>query len=246
MSRKDDWLDNWQTEYSDPADPLKLRFRTFVDGSAATSFMTNGGRQEWTMRFVPEDNGMRIWMTLLTQERIPGGYVVQQCLRLGSDIGFGFRGSVAHTPFLSELLMQLLGNANGTMTWMRSDGKWLPFPVPFTRYHTAAGQGVYEDSCGQIDQGLIVRESAPRDKAPASYWRDVAPDATWKTWSAALYWERSAFVSNRHPADCIHAGVDFGPLDAGEARTIQGKFYWLEGTKDDVLATWEKEWLNHH
>ena len=152
---------------------------------------------------------------------------------------------MARTPFLSELLMQALGNANGTMTWARREGKWSPFPVPFTRYHTVAGNGLYRDSSGLIDNGLIVRESAPRDRAPASYWPSAAPGAAWETWSAGLYWERTAYISNRHPADCIHAGVDFGPMEAGGSRTVQGKFFWIEGGKDDLLAVWEKEFDAH-
>jgi hypothetical protein len=190
---------------------------------------------------VPEENGVRIWMTLKTHEPLPGAFILQQCLRFTSGIGYGFNRTVAAVPFLSELYMQALGHANGTMTWVRKGGEWLALPVPFTRYHTAVAQNIYPDSAGQIDCGLIVRESAPRDLAPASYWQSVAPDARWQTWSAGLYWQRTAYVSNRHPADCLHAGVDFGPLEAGESRTLQGKFYWLEGTKDDIFAVWQQE-----
>ena len=60
-------------------------------------------------------------------------------------------------PFLSEMLMQALGNANGTMTWVRRNNAWQALPLPFTRYHSAAGSGIYEDSAGQLDCGLIVR-----------------------------------------------------------------------------------------
>ena len=48
------------------------------------------------------------------------------------------------------------------------------------------------------------------------------------------------FVGYRS-ADCIHSGIDFGPLNAGAFRTVQGKFYWIEGTKDDLLASWQKD-----
>lgn len=166
---------------------------------------------------------------------------MQQCLRFTGGIGFGFGRTVATVPFLSELLMQALGNANGTITWVRREQSWQPLPVPFTRYHTEAAAGLYEDSSGAVDCGLIVRESASREQAPASYWRTVAPEATWETWSAGLYWERTAYVSNRHPADCLHAGVVVGPLKAGESRTVMGKVYWLEGTKEELFAEWRKE-----
>ncbi len=239
--RGSDWLDNWQTTYDAVDDPLQLQFQTLADGSAVASVMENEGLQERVWRFVPEEEGVRMWMTLTTHEEISGAYIAQQCLRFTAGIGTGFRRKVARTPFLSELLMQVLGNANGTMTWSRRFGGWQPFPVPFTRYHTEAGAGVYEDTAGLVDIGLIVRESASREAAPPSYWQTTAPNATWESWTAGLYWERTAMVSNRHPADCLHAGVDFGPLAAGESRTVQGKFYWMEGTKADLFARWREE-----
>ena len=236
-----DWLENWQTNYADTTNPLDLRFQTFVDGSAQATAVENDGQQERIWRFVPEENGVRMWMTLKTHKPIAGAFILQQCLRFTSGIGFGFNRTVAIVPFLSELFMQALGNANGTLTWVRKGGEWLALPVPFTRYHTAVGKEIYDDSAGQVDCGLIVRESAPRDHAPASYWLSVAPEAKWETWTAGFYWERTAYVSNRHPADCLHAGVDLGPLAAGEERTVQGKFYWLAGTKDDLLDLWRQE-----
>jgi hypothetical protein len=235
------WLENWQTTYAVADDPLQLRFHCFADGSATASVIENGGLQERSWHFLPQHNGVRLLMTLRTNEALRGSYIVQQCLRLSSGIGYDFRQTVARVPFLSELLMQALGNANGTITWARVSGRWHPFPVPYTQYHTQAGAGIFGNSAGQTDYGLIVRETAPRDRAPASYWREVAPDAAWETWSAGLCWERAAAISNRHPADCLHVYADLGPLDAGATRTVQGKFYWMEGTKDDLLAACRQE-----
>jgi hypothetical protein len=56
-----------------------------------------------------------------------------------------------------------------------------------------------------------------------------------------MYWERTAYVTNRHPADCLHALVDFGPLAKGEERTVRGKFYLVEGNRDDLLAVWKED-----
>jgi len=240
-SRGTDWLENWKTDFSDPDHPLNLSFTTFSDGSAEARVVEHDGTQEIRWHFIPSDDGVRMWMTLKTYETIPGGYILQQCLRLTSGIGFGFYPQVAKVPFLSELFMQLLGNPNETLTWTRINNAWQQFPVPFTRYHLASSLGIFEDSGGQADSGLILRESAPREKAPASYWRSVAPDAKWETMTSGFFWERSAYISNRHPADCLHIGVDFGPLAAGESRTVKGKFYWIEGGKDDLLASWQKD-----
>ncbi len=127
------------------------------------------------------------------------------------------------------------------MTWSRRENIWQPFPLPFTRYHLPPGQGIYDDSSGPVDCGLIVRESASPEEAPDSYWQLTAPEATWETWTAGFYWESSAYISNRHPADCLHIGIDLGPLESGQSRTVRGKFYWLEGTKEDVLTLWQKD-----
>ncbi len=56
-----------------------------------------------------------------------------------------------------------------------------------------------------------------------------------------MYWERSILVSNRHPADCLHAWVDVGPLSAGRSRTLHGKIYFLEGSKQDVFDHWQRD-----
>ena len=184
MHRADNWLDNWLTTYTDPDNPLNLRFQTFADGTALVSVVENDGLQKREWRFVPEMTGVRIWMTLTTYGPIPAGYIQQQCLRFTGGIGFGFGPTVTKVPFLSELLMQALGNANGTLTWVRLKGSWQALPVTFTRYHTPASFGVYQDSSGQVDCGLVVRENASRAEAPASYWSMVAPDAAWETWSA--------------------------------------------------------------
>jgi hypothetical protein len=56
-----------------------------------------------------------------------------------------------------------------------------------------------------------------------------------------MYWERTACISNRHPADCVHAWIDFGPLAAGQSRMLQGVVYFIEGSKNDLLALWQSD-----
>jgi len=87
----------------------------------------------------------------------------------------------------------------------------------------------------------ILRETISRKLAPASYWDRVAPHATWEQITCGMAWEHTAYISNRHPADCLHSYIDFGPLQAGESRTLQGVVYCIEGSKDDLLAIYQKE-----
>ena len=75
----------------------------------------------------------------------------------------------------------------------------------------------------RIDHALVVRQAAAG--------RSVA----------GMYWERSARVSTHHPADCVHAMVDLGPAAPGRPRVARGKIYWRQGTKDDLLAQWKRE-----
>jgi hypothetical protein len=76
---------------------------------------------------------------------------------------------------------------------------------------------------GEVAHGLIIRESLDG------------------RFSSGMYWERTAYVGNRHPADCLHAAVDFGPLSAGQHRTVHGKFYFVEGTREQLLEVWRSD-----
>jgi hypothetical protein len=77
--------------------------------------------------------------------------------------------------------------------------------------------------------------------APPEYWERVAPLAAWVPVTCGMYWERTAYLSNRHPTDCVHAWIDFGPLKAGQPRTLQGVVYYLSGSKDDLLKLWQRD-----
>ena len=150
-----------------------------------------------------------------------------------------WRKSIAHIPFFSELDMQAMGNANGTLTYTLCEGAWHQFPVPYTVYTTkAALSSQNSPQTETVDHGLILRETPPREVAPERYWNEVAPGTSWERMTAGMYWERTIRVSNRHPADCLHAWVDLGPLEVGQSRTVCGKIYLIEGTKDDLLDHW--------
>ena len=125
---------------------------------------------------------------------------------------------------LSELDLQAQHNPSATLTFCRKDGGWLKFPVPWTIYRPPGGAApISGESAGEIDHGLIVRESLDGQ------------------YTSGMYWERTVYVSNRHPADCLHSSVDFGPLEADESRTVHGKIYFVEGTKDQLLGKWRQD-----
>ena len=240
------WRQEWRLAYAEPNPqvPIQLSFQVMEDGVAHIICVENDGQQQQEFVFQPFSHGVRMWTTLTTQTAITGAYCRQHCLRFTGMFNDQWRRVVAHTPFLSELDMQAMGNANGTLTYARRANQWVPFPVQHTVYPTHADRvndaAAWGEAQGDpVDHGLIVRETASRQLAPASYWQQVAPGATWDQISSGLYWERTAAISNRHPADCVHAMLDFGPLAAGQSRTLRGAVYFVEGSKDDLLALWQ-------
>ncbi len=234
----------WRTAYreKDRQDPTQLIFQTFSDGSAWCGFEEGNGQQRRELFFRPVADGVQMWMRLTTRTPIEGSYLVQQCLRFTGAQNWSLRRQIANIPFLSELDVQAMGHPDLTLTYTRQEGNWLKFPAMHCRYSTSLESLLSgHEMKGTVDHGLIVRETLDRKVVPASYFRRTAPGETWERLSAGMYWERTAWVSNRHPADCVHAVVDLGPLAEGESRTVRGKFYWVEGTKDDLLASWQTD-----
>jgi hypothetical protein len=238
------WKKEWQVAYTEanPHDPVQLSFRVDNNGVAHAHYVENDGLQQHELILQPFSHGVRIWLKLTTRQAIPGSYCLQQCLRFTGMYNDEWRQVIAHTPFLSELDMQAMGNANGTLTYARRDDQWFGFPVQHVVYPTLGNiEKASEPHSDRVDHGLIVRETPSRDLAPDWYWERVAPGATWCQITSGVYWERTAYVSNRQPADCVHAWVDFGPLAAGQSRTLQGAVYFIEGSKDDLLELWGRD-----
>jgi hypothetical protein len=183
--------------------------------------LDNEGKQEREFFFRPTDSGVLMWMKMTTHVDLPGACAVQQCLRFSGATNQQWRRPIALIPFLSEFDIQAQGKPNDSLTWVRRDGGWMRLPVQHTRYHTPPGALLLADgSDGEIPHGLIVRESLDQ------------------RYCSGMYWERTAYVSNRHPADCLHCSVDFAPLREGQSRTVHGKFYFVDGPNDRLLEMW--------
>jgi len=71
--------------------------------------------------------------------------------------------------------------------------------------------------------GLLARESQDR------------------RWSMAIAWESFLSAQGHNPWDCMHLSVRVGPLKQGQSRTIRGRMYLLEGSKEDCLRRFEKD-----
>jgi hypothetical protein len=71
--------------------------------------------------------------------------------------------------------------------------------------------------------GLLVRESE---------------DGRWVT---GIAWEEFLSAQGHNPWRCMHLCVRVGPLARGRSGTIRGRIYLFEGTKEDLLARFRKE-----
>lgn len=234
------WLDSARVPARDETGGLE--FHSTGDGSAKVRIDNAFGHLELEMTFEPAEHGLDLWLLATSSQDINGSFCLQQCLRYTGRYNQEWRSRIAHTPYLSELDMHAMGRPNATLTYGRRDGQWAPFPVQHTAAPAVPGYTLPADEPA-FDHGLIVRESPHRQEAPEWYWQQVAPGMDWDQITSGIYWERTALISNRHPADCVHAWVDLGPLPAGETRLLRGKFYYLAGGREDLLARWRRDFL---
>jgi hypothetical protein len=70
--------------------------------------------------------------------------------------------------------------------------------------------------------GLLVRESE---------------DGRWVT---GIGWEDHLSVQGHNPWSCMHTCIRVGALKPNESRTIRGRLYLFNGTKEDCLAKFGK------
>jgi hypothetical protein len=232
------WLESY--DGMEAALQAQLKFNTNPDGSANAAVKQLNIHLDLEFYFQPDRDGIQIALKVHSRRDIVGSCLLQQCLRFTGSINQHWRTEIAHVPFLSEFDMQAMGRPNASLTYYRQNNNWLSFPVQHTTIQTIEpGQNCQDKEIA--DHGLIVRESAHRDQAPGWYWDQVAPGTKWDQISAGLYWERTAKISNRHPADCVHAWVDIGPLSVEETRVIRGKIYYLEGSKEDLFGSWLRD-----
>ena len=71
--------------------------------------------------------------------------------------------------------------------------------------------------------GLMIRESDDNDMV------------------MGIAWESYISAQGHNPWHCMHLSVRVGPLKQGETKTIRGKLYLFEGTKEDCLNKYRRD-----
>ena len=65
-------------------------------------------------------------------------------------------------------------------------------------------------------------------------------ESTNRRWVTAIAWEEFLSAQAHNPWECMHLSVRVGSLKAGEKRTIKGKVYLFQGSKEDCFKRYEE------
>jgi hypothetical protein len=69
----------------------------------------------------------------------------------------------------------------------------------------------------------------------------IARESTSGRWVTGIAWERFLSAQGHNPWDCMHLSVNIGPLAQGESREIRGKIYLFEGTREQLLERYRRD-----
>ena len=56
-----------------------------------------------------------------------------------------------------------------------------------------------------------------------------------------IAWESFLSAQGHNPWNCMHLSIKVGPLARGDKKTIRGRMYLFEGSKEDCLTDFEKD-----
>lgn len=206
--------------------------------------------QSWTYYIVPAADGFELlWVITTKNKGLNKYYVAQQCFRMSGKTNRQWRRKIAETPAFSEYDLWASQEARGlsktSLSFVRRNDTWEALPA--TRNHVVCRTplGLALDTVRSGGDLTKIAGIEPYD--PSLFEADIECGLTTRSnlensWVCALYWERTSHVSNHHPADCLHAFVNLGPLPPNSKRAIRGKIYWMKASRDELFERWRKDW----
>ncbi len=66
-------------------------------------------------------------------------------------------------------------------------------------------------------------------------------DSTDSKWVTGIAWDRFLSAQGHNPWQCMHLGINVGPLEPGKSRTVRGKIYLFEGDKEECLRRYRAD-----
>lgn len=237
----------------DPAETEK-RIRTFQSKEKVLIHkreVTEEGwkPQTWTFYFAPIETGFEaLWVIETKEAGLESFYSAQQCFRMSGKTNEDWRRTIAETPAFSEYDLwaarEKAGKTKESLSWFRRGGNWEKVPAEETRLVCRTPHGKALEELGNLSADRVLEVLDPKHAGQVG--EEVENGLITRTnqdgtWVCGLYWEGTTHVSNHHPADCLHAIVNLGPIPPQGKRAIRGRIYWMEASKEDLFERWSKE-----
>jgi hypothetical protein len=94
------------------------------------------------------------------------------------------------------------------------------------------------------DDGTFVFTSKWPTSGRDAYAGLLLRESNDKRWLMGIAWESFISVQGHNPWKCMHLSVRVGPLKKGETKTIRGKIYLFEGSKEDCFEKYRRDFPN--
>jgi len=205
--------------------------------------------QTWTFYLVPAVDGYKLlWMVDTKDAGLNQYYTAQECFRMSGATNKGWRQRIAFTPSFSEYdhwaAQKEAGLDKTSISFVRRRGEWETVPPVKMHIICRTPMGLAMDRAIHGGELPLLDESEPY--GPSHFDPPIdcglatrsTPD---DSWVCALYWERTTHISDHHPADCLHAFVNLGPLGPNSKRAIRGRIYWMQASKNELYNRWKKD-----
>ncbi|MBN2311076.1 MAG: hypothetical protein JXR94_19020 [Candidatus Hydrogenedentes bacterium] len=204
--------------------------------------------QDWTYYIVPVADGFELLWVIDTHDTgLNELYAVQQCFRLGGATNSEWRRAVAETPAFSEYDLWAAQEHQGakltSLSYVHAGGAWIAMPAVRGTVGYRTPLGVYWDKtrAGGDPSAAPLEPYNPDMSEAALDCGLVARTYPAGEWVCGLLWEQTTHITNHHPADCLHAVVNIGPLPPRGKRAIRGKIYWLRGGLEELYESWQRD-----
>ena len=203
--------------------------------------------QDWAYYIAPAEDGFDLLWVIETQGTgLNEFYAVQQCFRMSGRTNQEWRRRIAETPAFSEFDQwakeEEAVQALTSLSHVHSEGAWQRIPATRDNVGYRTPLGVKMDLL-RTGGDLAAAELAPYNPTVSAQVLDTGLAARTDRaaeWVCALYWEGTTHVTDHHPADCLHAVVNLGPIPPQSKRAIRGKIYWTKMSLDTLFDTWRR------
>lgn len=204
--------------------------------------------QTWTFRMAPVEDGIDILLVVETGDiGLNAYYGVQQCFRMSGTTNEEWRRKIARTPAFSEFDLWNLREkdkpAKTSLTSVRREGKWQRIPAAEVTIGGTTPLGLRlagEHADWDVEKAMAVGPYEVHMGGPVDCGLITRTDID-QTWVCGIFWDRTSHVTDHHPADCLHNVVNIGGIPANGKRAIRGKIYWFQGTLDDLMRRWKRD-----